>query len=81
MTCKPVDIFLDIRHVVVGSNVGQIGPKWEKSGSFLDQISVHFDAPHQNVLKSDLKKSRIRPIVIKLTNLERNQKSLVCVLT
>ena len=26
-----------------------------RSGSFSDQISVHFDAPRQNVLKSDLK--------------------------
>ena len=24
-----------------GSKVGQIGPKWDKSGAFLDQISVH----------------------------------------
>ena len=23
------------------SNVGQIGPKWDKSGAFSDQISVH----------------------------------------
>ena len=25
-----------------GSKVGQIGPKWDKSGSISDQISVHF---------------------------------------
>ena len=25
-----------------GSKVGQIGPKWDKSESFSDQISVHF---------------------------------------
>ena len=24
-----------------GSEVGQIGPKWDKSGAFSDQISVH----------------------------------------
>ena len=24
-----------------GSKMGQIGPKWDKSGAFLDQISVH----------------------------------------
>ena len=24
-----------------GSKVGQIGPKWDKSGAFSDQISVH----------------------------------------
>ena len=27
-----------------GSKVGQIGPKWDKSGTFSDQISVHFGA-------------------------------------
>ena len=42
-----------------GPKVGQIGPKWEKSGTFSDQISVHFGALRQNVLKSDLKKFRI----------------------
>ena len=25
-----------------GYRVGQIGPKWDKSGTFVDQISVHF---------------------------------------
>ena len=25
-----------------GSKVGQIGPKWDKSGAFSDQISVHW---------------------------------------
>ena len=29
------------RVVRFGSKVGQIGPKWEKSGAFSDQISVH----------------------------------------
>ena len=24
-----------------GSKVGQIGPKWDKSGTFSDQLSVH----------------------------------------
>ena len=42
--------------------VGQIGPKWDKSGTFSDLISVHFGSSSQNVLKSDLKKSRICPI-------------------
>ena len=41
-----------------GTKVGQIGPKWDKSETFSDQISVHFGVS-QNVLKSDLKKSRI----------------------
>ena len=41
--------------------MGQIGPKWDKSGTFSDQISEHFGATRQNVLKSDLKKSRIYP--------------------
>ena len=34
-----------------GSKVGQIGPKWEKSGALSDQICA--GAP--NALKSDLK--------------------------
>ena len=37
-------------------------PKWDKSGTFSDQISEHFGALRQNVLKSDLKKSQISPI-------------------
>ena len=41
--------------------VGQIGPKRDKSGIFSDQISGHFGAPRQNVLKSDLKKSWMCP--------------------
>ena len=28
-----------------GSKVGQIGPKWDKSGAFSDQISVHVAPP------------------------------------
>ena len=43
--------------------VDQISPKWKKkSGTFSDQISVHFGSQSQNVLISDLKKSRICPI-------------------
>ena len=42
-----------------GPKVGQIVTKWDKSETFSDQISVHFGAVRQNVLKSDLKKSRI----------------------
>ena len=38
-----------------GPKVGQIGPKWDKSGTFPDQISVHFGSVRQNILKSDLK--------------------------
>ena len=30
-----------------GSKVGQIGPKWNKSGAFSDQISVHLAPPRQ----------------------------------
>ena len=30
-----------------GSKVGQIGPKWDKSGAFSDQISVHLAPPRQ----------------------------------
>ena len=39
----------------------RLDPKLDKSGAFSDQIPVHLlDEP--NVLKSDLKKSRICPI-------------------
>ena len=35
-------------------NIGQTGPKWEiLSGTFSDQISVHFGSGRQNVLKWD----------------------------
>ena len=43
------------RDVRFGHKVGQIGPKWDKSWTFSDQILVHFGSPSQNVLKSDLK--------------------------
>ena len=43
--------------------MGQIDPKWGQSRDFLDQSSVHFGSASQNVLKSDLKKSRIYPIL------------------
>ena len=32
------------RGVRFGLKVGQIGPKWDKSGTFSDQILVHFGA-------------------------------------
>ena len=50
-----------------GAEVGQIVPNRGKPGTFSDQISVHLGSPSPNVLKSDLKKSRIFPI---LANLE-----------
>ena len=37
--------------------------KWDKSVTFSDQISVHFGSQSQNLLKSDLKKSRICSIL------------------
>ena len=43
------------RVVRSGHNVGQLEPKWDKSGHFSDHISVY-------KLKSDLKKPRICPI-------------------
>ena len=46
----------------LGLTWGKIGAKWDKSGTFSDQMSVHFGAVRQNVLSSDLKKSRICPI-------------------
>ena len=39
--------------------LGQIGPKWDMSGTFSDQISGSLS---QNVVRSDLKQSRICPI-------------------
>ena len=60
-----------------GSKVGQIGPKWDKSGAISDQFSVHlapnpglfqirfqFSTVHlaSNALISNLKKLRICPI-------------------
>ena len=40
-----------------GPKVGQIDPKWDKSGIFFsDHISVHFGSVSQNILISDLKK-------------------------
>ena len=44
-----------IRNIRFYPKVGQITSKWDKSGTFSDQISVHFGSPSQNVLKSDLK--------------------------
>ena len=49
------------RDVRFGPKVGQIAPKWDKSGTFSDQISVHFGLS-QNVLKSDLKKLSDSPL-------------------
>ena len=46
----------------------ELAPKWvrlapngtiDKSGTFSDQVSVHFGSASQNVLKPDLKKTRI----------------------
>ena len=39
-----------------GPKVGQISTKSDKSGTFSIQISLHFNSPSQNVLKSDVKK-------------------------
>ena len=32
-----------------GSKLGQVGPKWDKSGAFSDQISVHLAPLHSLV--------------------------------
>ena len=47
----------------MASKLGQIGPKWDKSGIFSDQVSVYFASVSQNVLKLILKKSHICPIL------------------
>ena len=50
--------------------MGQIGPKWDKYGSFSDQISVHFSAVCQSVLRSDLKSPIFVPLgIIRLSDL------------
>ena len=46
----------------IRSESGSYCPKLDKSGTFSDHISVYFDTLSQNVLKSDLKKSRNCPI-------------------
>ena len=57
--CPAQGYKLTFKHIRFASKMGQIAPKWDKSVIFSDQISVHFGSPSQNVLKSDLKKSRI----------------------
>ena len=57
--CKCKTRCMDVRF---GAKVGQIGPKFGQIGDFSDHIPVNFDTAIQNVLKSDLKKSRIFPI-------------------
>ena len=49
----------------LASKLGQIGPKWDKSGTFLRSVSVHFGSASQNVLKRIL-------IVPDVSNLEAN---------
>ena len=62
------NVRLDFQGVRFGPKVGQIGPKWDKSGTFSDQISVHFGSPSQNVLNYDLKKSYTCTIRANLTH-------------
>ena len=45
----------------LASKLGQIGPKWDKSVTFSDQISEHFGAGRQNALKLILKSPRFVP--------------------
>ena len=40
-----------------GPKVGQINTKSDKSGTFSNQISLHFNSPSQNVLTSDVNKN------------------------
>ena len=59
--CETTDVRFDPKVGEIDPKVGEIDPKWDKSVTFSDQISVHFGSS-QNVLKSDLKRSRICPI-------------------
>ena len=36
-----------------------ISPKYDKSGTFKDQFSVHYGAVRRNVLKTDVQKAQI----------------------
>ena len=42
------DMDIDVR---LTPNVGQNGAKWDKFGTFSDQILVHFGSMSQNVMK------------------------------
>ena len=53
---------VEARDVRFGFKVVQIGPKWDKSGTFSDHISVHFVSASKNVMEFDLKNSRICPV-------------------
>ena len=44
--CHVISIKMTTRDGRFGSKVGQIGPKWDKSGAFSDQIFAHL-APLQ----------------------------------
>ena len=45
------DLYPTVRHgCQVGPESDQIGAKWDKSGIFKDQFSVHFGSVSQNVL-------------------------------
>ena len=41
------------RGVSFDFKVGQIGPKWDKSGNFSDQISVHFGSAKCTEISSE----------------------------
>ena len=57
--------FFENRDFGFGSNVA---PKWDKSRTFSNHISVHFRLPNRNVLNYEQKKSRICPILVSLTH-------------
>ena len=62
----------------VGDKVTRIMPKLgEKSGTFSEQISVHFGPESQNVLIFVLKKSQIFSLVSNLTTSGQHPTSLV----
>ena len=53
----PSQVTASLSHVGMSVRLGQVSPKCDKSGTFSDQISVHFGSESQNVLKYDLKNS------------------------
>ena len=63
------DVIMKSRDVRFALKVGQIGPKWDNSGTFSDQSLVYFGSPNRNVSVFDLKRSLICQFWANLTSL------------
>ena len=49
---------MSVVDVMVSNRTRKIGTKWENSITFLDQFTSHFGWVSQNVLETEVKKSR-----------------------